>query len=309
MKLAEIRQKINILRDLCEQSEDDKSIENILRELLLKNHAISAGPNGMGQRLYRIVEWDRKPKDISEVSYPPAHLVNKYGRANIKNVSMFYGASHPSTPYQELQLATGETFAYSVWKIIEPFLTFDLGHVYKTEIGLNKQLKHNKFEPMNLVTKEFFREMGEEFLKEVADGNEYQYRISATLTKVLLNNFKIDKTKIFTPNGEAVKQFGGISYPSLCSKHYRENVALLPLIVEHCLRLEEVHFAQCLGYSNDDSHISVIAIDKSFPDSNGVLNWLNLLPRQQEIMIERQIAPSENRGRWSAKGNAFNSRD
>lgn len=296
------------MRKLAEEGADIATIELLIRELIEKSDAVAAAPVGMGQRLYRAVKWDRKPNSIQEVRYPPAALVKDFGRANHPGISMFYGAAHPSTPYQELNLKSDDKFAFSIWKIVQPFITFDLGRIYAKELDLDDGVKGGKFAPMNGGSKRFFRAMGEEFLKEVAIGNEAQYLISSTLTKVLLNNFTADKSKIATPKGEAVKQFGGVSYPSLCSKHFRENITLLPSIADHCLLLEEVHYAQCIGYSSDQSHISLLAIDKATLNSDGSLNWLNLKPREQEILIERPVDPTELKGRWNAKGTPFNSR-
>jgi hypothetical protein len=82
-----------------------------------------------------------KPTRLSEITYPPSHLVSAIGRANGVGQSMFYAATARAVPFFELGVGAGDFLALSRWKTVSPFI---LNHVgFSSEPGSFGDAKRN----------------------------------------------------------------------------------------------------------------------------------------------------------------------
>jgi hypothetical protein len=264
--------------------------------------AFSMGQNGLGSLLFRAVRWTERPTRVDQVGYPRPEHVKTAGRANTLGQPDFYACAHPASPYQEIGLKAGETFCLSVWKIAQPFVTIDLGYKHSADLPASNR---NRFEPIDLHSQKFFEFAGEEFLRQSPVDGEPDYRLSSLISKVLLNDFTVEPGTLPTRPGEPVRAVGGISYPSIASRYFRENVALLPAVVDACLVLQEVHFGKALQSVNEGPEVLFEASDKAVEfGEDGQIHWLNLAPRVQRIRVEPLVKVEGGR-RWVAQGQPY----
>ena len=171
-----------------------------------------------GSLLFRatILEDHEIPPSHERLSYKPKHLNHSYQRASCPNETMFY-ATYPDNresnwmqngkvaalqevcPWLRDSLTSLlKNTAVGVWKVIKPLSLFTLTHLSRKSSSLNLQkvqtdlekfiMKEHANESDNLIAFQNF--ISDEFNKKVSSGNEYEYRISALFTQLILSKNK-----------------------------------------------------------------------------------------------------------------------
>ena len=241
MTLKEIT---NIIRNKLYSSPDE--IESMFQSI--KGHLIiptvTMAADSFIFRASRITDIN-EVNNIGRLSYKPAHLNTKYGRASIPNKTMFYGISATDYLYAVCS-CLGETcpclrepnpiqehymVVISKWVLKRDCLLAAIANID----GLNKSDSFNEFcldEYLALVSLcsnsqdiiDFWRIMSKEFTKQVATDQEYQ--ISSYFTEMLLSLNKYDGI-IY----ESVQSIDRTLKESLC-------VGFPPIIADNYLEFE-----------------------------------------------------------------------
>lgn len=128
-----------------------------------------------GQRLYRVRKVDGDYKDkiktFQDIWHPPAQLVKKDGRVNLKGNPILYCSTDKNTPIYECNIKEGDCYAiiqYSI-KENEKIMGYMVGN-QEESTELNERGKIN-----NKIINDFITS---EFSKPVGEGTEYLYKIS-----------------------------------------------------------------------------------------------------------------------------------
>lgn len=175
-------------------------------------------------------------KSRQELSYNPH--INHYGRANIPGFPMFYGSIslgkcdlntlRPLTAQECGLIQNGQKITFGIWKTMNPINVVIFPSI--NNISMNDNPAYNLYRiqaevelkkaPEYAETLRFF---SSEFCKEVREGNEYEYKITAVLSSFLMCNKTLD----------------GIMYPSVkASGKYGFNLAIKPESVDSKMVLE-----------------------------------------------------------------------
>ncbi len=64
----------------------------------------------------RVIKENSRIYHIDKLKYPPSKYITKYGRANLKHQSVFYGTFHPMTAIKEMKPEVGDLITISEWK-------------------------------------------------------------------------------------------------------------------------------------------------------------------------------------------------
>jgi hypothetical protein len=192
-----------------------------------------------------VVGSNTRIRNISQLSFPPAEKVTKYGRCNRPNQSVLYGGFNRMTVLSELRPGIGDIITVSKWRVKHdmPLKYVPIfknqprprsrltGHVPTIEELINhpdnllneRTWKINKLYEEQLVNVEpFLKEQIDDLVQFIADAftrpvpsNHLDYLISAFFSDVILNRFE---------NGS----IDAIFYPSVKQNLSFENIAIKP---------------------------------------------------------------------------------
>ena len=175
-------------------------------------------------------------KSRQELSYNT--YVNHYGRANIPGFPMFYGSMslgkcdlntlRPLTAQECGLIQDGQKITYGIWKTMSPIKCVVFPSI--NNISMRDNPVYNLYRiqaevelkkaPEYAETLHFF---SSEFCKEVREGNDYEYKITAVLSSFLMCDKTID----------------GVMYPSVkTSGKHGFNLAIKPESVDSKMVLE-----------------------------------------------------------------------
>ena len=179
--------------------------------------------------------------------------IKSYGRANKKHKAMWYGAyntpknSYIATIFGELkewkdwEKHDGNCYSFTVgeWEVTEDI---ELVHVLMEDDPKFEEFKKHiikKVKNANNSKKiiDITKFMAKEFSKRVDDCKDYNYKISAAFTEIILEYDRLH----------------GIIYPTIQSENSKTNkrgmnIALTPQAVDDCLQLKKVY---CYGFCNE----------------------------------------------------------
>ncbi len=65
----------------------------------------------------RVIKENTRINNVNKLKYPPSECVRKYGRANLKNQSVFYGTFNFMTAIKEMKPEIGDLITVSEWEI------------------------------------------------------------------------------------------------------------------------------------------------------------------------------------------------
>ena len=213
------------------------------------------------------------------------NFMNNYGRCNLPHQVIFYGALESSVIKQQRVTAISETsrifrdaesikiegelLTLSRWEIIEDIIVAEL--VFHDEaIQKNpdtlKSFDHHL--PMILESdnrEEMLKLMklfSYEFAKTVLSHEDFNYKISAAYTNLIINDGKL-------LDGKNIE---GITYPSVVSGFQGQNVVLHPDVVNKKLRLKNVtthrlHKNKLKSFINNDKMVT------NFGENNCNFTW------------------------------------
>lgn len=148
-------------------------------------------------------------KNVKELIYPPAELVNKPGRLNEEHESVFYGALDRATSIVEIQPIVGDIITVIEFSNIAPY------KFQYMELGLIENIMNNprvtkNLSPRSIEKNDLIRNfLVDEFTKEVKIGNEHDYKITIAIGKIFLTS-----------------SAGTLLYPSVTREKKRINIAM-----------------------------------------------------------------------------------
>ncbi|KLT64740.1 hypothetical protein [Pedobacter sp. BMA] len=222
----------------------------------------------------RINEGEKLFTNEQEVSYiHDPDVLSKYvdlGRSNAEHQAVFYGAIESLEIRQPRVVAYFETsklfrneealednivelFTMSRWRIITEMEVVEM--IFGKDAQKNSNYARTSVaEQMrrlpNEETKKYCQEQGEIFSeqfarKDVGENESFKYKISSAYANYIWNRTSLK----------------GITYPSVQSIYRGQNVALLPELVDKCLKLESVgvfKFERKNGYNLPVDCIKVV---------------------------------------------------
>lgn len=190
---------------------------------------------------YRILDSNKRIKDIKFLKYPPADMVTKYGRCNLPKQSVFYGSTIFTTAMSEMKPRVGDLITKSIWKLKEskslkfcPIFhnqptngTFN-PNSRKLEQDFNKILNRDFPEDMHKPITNLSKFIAYHFSKYVHYKSNKNYLFSAYFANKILNELE----------GGTID---GIVYPSVQSQLSFDNVVLKTDVFDANYVLSEVY--------------------------------------------------------------------
>lgn len=274
-----IERRIKELRSL-DLRRDGVSVDNLRSRLfdLLENYASRTiylqsnvnifrarrKPKGEGEELFR---------HIRELWYPKPSCLTRPGRLNNIGQPLFYCSTDPGTSIFEIRPEVGDLVAVLECEAIagaSPVLIAvdiyeqlgRLGVKIDEEPGgdslrdLRKSIGSSAWQKNRLI--EVF--ISDEFKKVVAEGYEYEYKLSIAMAEFLFDfggdSFGVD----------------GIAYPSVRSDLRNVNIALLPRAVDRIYRPIGCEAGRIVGYSENGNPTWESGVSKSIA-RGGRIEW------------------------------------
>ncbi len=232
----------------------------------------------------RILDSNKRIKDIKFLKYPLANIVTKYGRCNLPKQSVFYG----STMFMsEMKPRVGDLITKSIWKLKKPkqLKYCPIFHIQPTNGTMNPHSWKLEQEFFKVLKKDFPKELHKpvtnlskfiafHFSKYVHHKKNKDYLFSAYFSNIILNELD---------NGTV----DGIVYPSVQSHLSFENVVLKTDVFDQNYELFEVHESIITkdpsdggkGYFSDGLNDC-----KEFDFESGKILWNNEIHQPKEKM-------------------------
>ncbi len=235
----------------------------------------------------RVIEKNKRIKNIKFLKYPPAENVTKYGRCNLPKQSVFYGSTMFMTAMNEMQPRVGDLITKSIWKLKEEH-TLKLCPIfyrqptngthnpnsYRLEKDFLKLVKNNFLENLQEVVINLSKFIAYHFSKFVHHKKNKDYIFSAYFANEILNEFD---------NGS----IEGIMYPSIKSHLSFENIAIKTDIFDKYYELSEVYESVVIKDPSDGGKgygMSGINDCKKFDFKNDIILWNNNIHQPKNRM-------------------------
>lgn len=180
--------------------------------------------------------------EIKYIKYPPVEFVKKYGRCNVLNHSMFYGAFNFLTIMGELKPGIGKAVTHSEWVLKEdaPLKMFPIFFITKADSKGHNSLSLEILDEHEDFTSHFSNsdrkalDMSVEFLakcfaKDVEHTNHFDYFLSSYISKKIFDFEEIN--------------YDGIVYPSVQLQLEVSNMAIRPDVFDKKFKLRKVGHA------------------------------------------------------------------
>lgn len=235
---------------------------------------------------------------VSELNYPPAICLSKYGRVNLPYQSMFYACSFPNTNGVDVPLprivSLLETSSFfkdkdsvgieratvSRWEVTERLnlIALPFGEEYTRpcpDVLSFAKSWHDIMQDISVNPDglELIQYMSNEISKIFSFDNEYM--IIANFVNYLLNvNIK-------------TKDSDGIIYPSVPAQGGGFNVAIKPNVADAKIRFVGASLCHLLK-KRDKSHIAIMK--DSLLNSDGTLTYTDRVFSKEEIAIYEKYA-------------------
>ncbi len=249
-----------------------------------------------GNVIFRGVVAAEMPATINRISYPPAELVTKLGRANRIGHSLFYSSVAGPACFYELKAIAGQRIALAKWTVLEPLWMHNLGfhpHALK-RLGVTDSGRARFAHPIPNESKENERmrlQLSLAFTANVPDGSEHLYKQSIAIFENLF-----DKAEALpTPTGGSrFNRPAGVVYPAMQLRGAADNLALFPQFVDQTLRLESVQYLLVEEADPTRSAYTLLTLATSNSSNNGTLLWTELTGPE----IDRRTFISLDDGHW-----------
>lgn len=227
---------------------------------------------------FRGVAWDDRPTKISQLWHPPSN-VSPMGRVNDNGVSMFYCSRAAPPVFFEMRAEAGNRIALSEWSVVEPFFCHHLGFDYAL---MQKICAPNRPQLEDLIphetnkNKRICRKLSLPFTEVVAPGDEYRYKQTIAIHKLLFDDARLPEPVV------------GTVYPSMGVLGAADNIVLWPEYVRKVLRPKSVRYV--LIENADPGSLSytvaTLAVATSF--SGDEIEWQPQVP--DDARSRRNIA-------------------
>jgi len=189
-----------------------------------------------------VLGYNRRIRKISQLKYPPAEKVTKYGRCNLPGQSILYATYPQITAFGEMKPSIGDLVTISHWKLRQPDSLLSFCPIFKNQPKGENMINPRTFEYNKIYlnkTKDYpthFRQQMDDLIQFIADGftrevkpaNHLDYIFSAYFSNKILNEFE---------NGT----IDAIYYPSVQDGLNSENLAIKPKVFDQMYALSEVH--------------------------------------------------------------------
>lgn len=280
LDLKKLKNLVHHVRGLHLQRTNFEYLKSILLPFV-SGYFSSTATSNIDELIYRAVPWGNKPKNKTQLSYPPADKV-QLGRANTQQCPVFYGSAGCHSTILELEPNHGDRLAISKWRIKKNLNLFCVGYTknaFLGKSGMNRfeqlpWIKHHEAHHLshkhgNQFVHEF---LAREFTKRVATGKEWEYKISTAISEMLMNALS------FGVNGAPPVEIAGILYPSTPNEANADNVALKCFIADEYLEFVSVQYIE-VSSKIDQYQYNMLGID--YADSlleNGDIEWKGSFP-------------------------------
>lgn len=235
---------------------------------------------------------------ISELNYPPAICLSKYGRVNLPYQSMFYACSFPNindadVPYPRM-VSLLETSSF---------------FKDKNSVGIERATvsRWDVTETLNLIALPFWEEYKRpcpDILSFVKSWHDLIQDVSINsdgleliqyMSKEISKNFSFDREYMIIANfvnyllnvNMKTKDSDGIIYPSVPAQGGGFNVAIKPNVVDTKIRFVGASLCHLLK-KRDQSYIAIMK--DSHMNSDGTLSYTDRVLSKEQIAIYEQYA-------------------
>lgn len=225
---------------------------------------------------------NKRIKSISQLKYPPSHLVKKYGRCNLPAQSVFYGTFGFMTALDEMKPKHGDLVTRTIWKnktdkpikycpifMNQPEGNFINPRTVEYSNDFFKELEKIFPENAASVVVDLVQFISDSFARRVNPSNHRDYIFSAFFSNKILHEFE---------HGN----IDAIYYPSVQQRLSFENIAIKPTVFDENYELAEIREGIVLTSPNSDFKgymMQGIAECKSFDHNSGNIDWENAAPR------------------------------
>jgi hypothetical protein len=298
--LSEIRARIAALKRVNLNTVEVDFLKQRL-SLLFHAYTVSSPFLSVGQQLHRGVIWRQRPDFVHQLSYPPAALLNSYGRANRPSQSMFYASVSRESPFFELEVKAGDLVALSRWRVTKKILVNSVGYATNTSVRFGATrlaspswLTTSKETQTlsNRIRHEYF---AEEFCRHPIS-SPHEYKLSVAITERLLG--KLDDLENYR-DAPSQEEFAGVVYPSLAMKANSDNLVLLPHFVDRALAIERVEYILVEDVLNFSYRVRELDVATNF-EEDGRIRWRGR-PANWTIEPKRSLMLMVENGRWVAR--------
>jgi hypothetical protein len=280
-----MEKEIHALKSIDLKTVDEKYLERLVGNLLGHGY-IDRIPYIQDPKAIRvrINDNDKLFENVKELWWPPAEVVQR-GRCNDPGQPIFYFADSEETAIIEKQPVAGDVITVLTSELVDPGsmpVVMIVGiHEFtgKTNprYGLTpreKDAKQKQFirrEGLSKIAPLLHDYVREEFLRDVREGFEFEYKITSTIARHL-----ITRPEIVDENGNpaAGVMADGIAYPSIRADKFGVNVALK---TESADRLYGP--VGCVAYRILEAH-------ERFPYTVGKLCWSKSITPDGQINWE-----------------------
>lgn len=210
-----------------------KELEDELKSLL-KGFKIIVPKLNSEIYLYRGRICD-KPKNLSDIIYPPSNSIRCYGRANDIGEQLFYAANSRNVAFYELSAKVGDHIAIGTWKSTTRMILNHVGFTAECKDVLNSDRKlesiykfvtnMNNFGELNNYLHSY---LASKFTTIVNTGEEWKYKISIAISNIFLT-------------GDIIN---GLMYPTLAMLGNADNVVLKPAYFLKYMEFVSVEYAE-----------------------------------------------------------------
>jgi hypothetical protein len=206
-----------------------------------------------GDLLFRARQMSERPIHRSQVSYPPARTLDKFGRANDVHQPMFYACvanRHDDPGHNNLiaclwesKAEVGQVFAVSTWRVEEDIRLYPFG--FHADAILNDPFTYKAGRAADPVVTGGSPESAlrviqlwesTAFTQDVPAGRESLYKITVALTRYALDF----RWPIGSAGPGPHDRVSGIMYPSVANRLCVENACLRPEEADRVLTLLKV---------------------------------------------------------------------
>ncbi|MCU0421633.1 MAG: hypothetical protein MUC81_02390 [Bacteroidia bacterium] len=237
---------------------------------------------------------NKRIHEIKQLSYPPKKLVAKYGRCNMPNESIFYGAFSMLGVLAELKPDVGDLITHSTWRLKKPNTALKTCSIYKNQPedrqgkkltnlrsrNIDNFVQENlKQYPSNLLTviNDLITFIADSFSKKTK-GNHREYIFSAFLASKIFNTLE---------NGT----IEALCYPSVQMNLSFENLAIKSDVFDEHYQLVHAHDSCVVSRLNGGYLEQGLTDCDRFNYQSGRLLWeMNKIDMPEEMFLRLKEA-------------------
>ncbi len=281
-----------------------ETIDTLKRFLRAKldNYVVAVRAINASQRLYRGVSHREVPALVSHLSYPPAEMVKKDGRANRAGVPMFYcSAAAPAVPF-ELRAKPGDLIALSEWQLNEPLWLHHLGYHGDAlrRMGVPRAAARpvmitSPIPDENKANARLRRLLAMAFTEDVNVGDEYRYRQTIAINELLFDRAEPLRR---VEGGPRFDEVAGTAYPAMQMLGVADNLALLPKFVDSSLTILKVLCLRVEAVDERKHAYTTLTVAHADTFRDGNILWRTDEPPPEH---ERRSHISYEDGHWTAR--------